>query len=99
MLCCYFLFCFLGLLMGLCLGETAAFPVIEKVATENSITNTSIVDISLPKVEGSNSKVLASGMTTIIPVWIRGDKIGKHSFRFLFGYQSQVKNKTHFIFM
>ncbi|RKO85395.1 hypothetical protein BDK51DRAFT_32411, partial [Blyttiomyces helicus] len=31
-------------------------------------------------------------MTTIVPVWIRGDRIGKHAFRFLFGYQSEDKS-------
>ncbi|KAJ3401563.1 Trafficking protein particle complex 8, partial [Chytridiales sp. JEL 0842] len=39
----------------------------------------------------SNVGVLGAGSTLIIPLWIRGDRIGKHTFRFLFGYQSEDK--------
>ncbi|KAI8835627.1 ER-golgi trafficking TRAPP I complex 85 kDa subunit-domain-containing protein [Chytriomyces cf. hyalinus JEL632] len=60
----------------------------------NKISDASIVDISLlGEHETSNGEgVLVSGSTTIIPVWVRGDKIGKHTFRFLFGYQSEDPN-------
>ncbi|KAJ3277304.1 Trafficking protein particle complex 8, partial [Rhizoclosmatium sp. JEL0117] len=65
----------------------------EILNTANKITDTSIVDIALPGADSNESSgILVSGSTTIIPVWIRGDKIGKHSFRFLFGYQSEDTN-------
>ncbi|KAI9345284.1 ER-golgi trafficking TRAPP I complex 85 kDa subunit-domain-containing protein [Obelidium mucronatum] len=63
----------------------------EVLTSNNKMTDTSIVDIQLPGGTGDDG-VLAAGITTIIPVWIRGDKIGKHTFRFLFGYQSEDEN-------
>ena len=59
---------------------------------ENIIQNSSIVDIYLPRVADGNGEnfILQAGMTLLVPVWIRGDRIGKHNFRFLFGYQSEV---------
>ena len=45
-----------------------------------------------PDVSPEDSRILSPGTTTLIPVWLRGDKIGKQSFRFLFGYQSEDKN-------
>ncbi|KAJ3330649.1 Trafficking protein particle complex 8 [Blyttiomyces sp. JEL0837] len=45
----------------------------------------------LPRNESSAVPVLGPGQTTIIPIWIRGDRIGKQQFRFLFAYQSEEK--------
>ena len=66
----------------------------EKLKTKNSVFNSSIKDIPLPQKECINSDStlfsLAPGKTTLIPIWIRGDRIGKHIFRFLFTYESEV---------
>ncbi|CAG8551197.1 225_t:CDS:10 [Funneliformis mosseae] len=68
----------------------------ETLKTINSVFNSSIKDIPLPTKEGINSdsasSSLAPGITTLIPIWIRGDRIGKHMFRFLFTYESEDNN-------
>ncbi|KAJ3070601.1 Trafficking protein particle complex 8 [Podochytrium sp. JEL0797] len=64
----------------------------ESVTTPNRITDTSIVDISLPGSTSTTTGILAPGTTTLLPVYLRGDKIGKHTFRFLFCYQSEDDN-------
>jgi len=64
----------------------------------NNLVNPSVIDIPLPSSSGDllhdskqgGSGVLAPGTTTIVPLWIRGDKFGKHVFKFLFGYFSEV---------
>ncbi|KAI8919197.1 ER-golgi trafficking TRAPP I complex 85 kDa subunit-domain-containing protein [Powellomyces hirtus] len=63
----------------------------ESFKSENLLFNLGTMAIQLPLQEGSTEadRVLASGRTTIIPLWIRGDKVGKQNFRFLFGYQSE----------
>ena len=49
------------------------------------------MSVPLPKKEGGGDiGVVNSGQTTLVPLWIRGDRIGKHSFKFLFSYQSEV---------
>ncbi|KAJ3048861.1 Trafficking protein particle complex 8 [Rhizophlyctis rosea] len=59
--------------------------------TSNSLSDSSTTVIKLPTEDGSAfaDGVLAAGATTLIPLWVRGDRIGKHIFRFLFGYQSE----------
>ncbi|KAI9364018.1 ER-golgi trafficking TRAPP I complex 85 kDa subunit-domain-containing protein [Zopfochytrium polystomum] len=68
--------------------ETQEPTLHRSYGTQNILANTSVVRLQLPSQNGSG-EVLAAGMTTLIPVWIRGDRIGKHNFRFLFGYQSE----------
>ncbi|KAJ3204257.1 Trafficking protein particle complex 8 [Entophlyctis luteolus] len=63
-----------------------SFTSQESISISNKIIDGSIQDIPLP------STVLAPGTTTLVPFWIRGDKTGKHIFRFLFGYQSSDEN-------
>ncbi|RHZ88011.1 hypothetical protein Glove_26g14 [Diversispora epigaea] len=70
-------------------------PITEKFSTKNRIYNSSIKDIPLPLQEGSEqSSPLAPGKTTLIPIWIRGDRIGKHMFRFLFTYGSEKNDSA-----
>ncbi|RGB32937.1 ER-golgi trafficking TRAPP I complex 85 kDa subunit-domain-containing protein [Rhizophagus diaphanus] len=68
----------------------------EKLKIKNSIFNSNIKNIPLPQKEcinpDSTSFSLAPGKTTLIPIWIRGDRIGKHMFRFLFTYESEDNN-------
>ncbi|KAI9496625.1 ER-golgi trafficking TRAPP I complex 85 kDa subunit-domain-containing protein [Zychaea mexicana] len=62
----------------------------EKFALDNKLYDPSVVSVSLPKKEGgSDVGVVNSGQTTLVPLWIRGDRIGKHTFKFLFSYQSE----------
>ncbi|RIB08725.1 ER-golgi trafficking TRAPP I complex 85 kDa subunit-domain-containing protein [Gigaspora rosea] len=62
--------------------------------TKNSIFKSSIKTIPLPSQEVNNVGSLAPGKTTLIPIWIRGDRIGKHAFRFLFTYESENNNSA-----
>ncbi|KAJ3087304.1 Trafficking protein particle complex 8, partial [Quaeritorhiza haematococci] len=75
-------------------------PLSNGVATgkkpEEEHESTSDAYSSSSKKKGGD-RVLAPGMATIIPVWIRGDRMGRHVFRFLFGYQSEDEvNKVSF---
>ncbi|KAJ3290281.1 Trafficking protein particle complex 8 [Borealophlyctis nickersoniae] len=65
----------------------------ESLTSPNHVNETSTVTIKLPTSDTRTNEngMLESGTTTLVPVWIRGDKIGKHVFRFLFGYQSEDK--------
>jgi len=62
----------------------------ESFAISNTLSNSSIMDVPLPHDETTKSALLAPGKATSIPLWIRGDKIGKHTLRFLFTYESEV---------
>ncbi|CAG8460304.1 5163_t:CDS:10 [Ambispora gerdemannii] len=87
-------------------GDTPEFPEFpnsesssEKLKISNILFNSSINSIPLPIVEDNGTDgsrdsnfVLAPGKTTLIPIWIRGDRIGKHMFRFFFTYQSEDPN-------
>ncbi|CAG8595408.1 16304_t:CDS:10, partial [Acaulospora morrowiae] len=69
----------------------------ERLLTRNKIFNTSIKDIPLPPQENADqnpSLFLPPGKTTLIPIWIRGDRIGKHVFRFLFTYGLEKNNSA-----
>ncbi|KAI9271539.1 ER-golgi trafficking TRAPP I complex 85 kDa subunit-domain-containing protein [Phascolomyces articulosus] len=62
----------------------------EQFTLDNKLYDPSVVSVPLPKKEGGNDiGVVNSGQTTLVPLWIRGDRIGKHSFKFLFSYQSE----------
>lgn len=54
----------------------------------NNLKTKTIVNLSLPKIDNSQIRALEPGTTTLIPVWIRADQVGKHVLRFLFVYQS-----------
>ncbi|KAI9205332.1 ER-golgi trafficking TRAPP I complex 85 kDa subunit-domain-containing protein [Polychytrium aggregatum] len=66
----------------------------EDYVFNNSLTNPSIYAIHLPGSDESLVQVgsLGPGEKALIPVWVRGDRIGKHLFKFLFGYQSENLN-------
>ncbi|KAI9095614.1 ER-golgi trafficking TRAPP I complex 85 kDa subunit-domain-containing protein [Phlyctochytrium arcticum] len=83
----------------------AAAPYLqESYKLSNLLFDQSTFPISLPSQDPSSATsplspnshdaapgILAAGTTTLIPLWIRGDKVGKQVFRFLFGYQSEDK--------
>ncbi|KAJ3092906.1 Trafficking protein particle complex 8, partial [Physocladia obscura] len=73
---------------------TNSFASTEISQIWNKIVDTSIAEIQLPNPTSTDifDGILVAGATTKIPVWIRGDKTGKHAFRFLFGYQSEDEN-------
>ncbi|ORZ00797.1 ER-golgi trafficking TRAPP I complex 85 kDa subunit-domain-containing protein [Syncephalastrum racemosum] len=64
----------------------------EVYALENRLHDPSVVSIPLPATEGMPGGVLSPGKTTLVPLWIRGDRIGKHHLKFLFSYQSEEDN-------
>ncbi|ORY05323.1 hypothetical protein K493DRAFT_204561 [Basidiobolus meristosporus CBS 931.73] len=51
------------------------------VDTNNSLFDPSVISISLTQ--------LGSGEAVEVPIWVRGDKIGSHSFLYIFSYQSE----------
>lgn len=66
----------------------------ETISLKNNLSDLSIVDIKLPKSLASSFAVLPPGETTLLPLFLRGDRMGKHSFKFVFGYQAEVCSKT-----
>ena len=80
------------------IGEQQGSTLLRSYTVSNLLENSSVLSVQLPGQTGESSGVLASGSTTIIPMWIRGDRIGKHDFRFMFGYQSEVRNHNFFFF-
>ncbi|KAI8381466.1 ER-golgi trafficking TRAPP I complex 85 kDa subunit-domain-containing protein [Radiomyces spectabilis] len=58
---------------------------------DNRIYDSSVISIPLPS-ENDRPGIVGPGHTTLVPLWIRGDRIGKHSFKFLFSYQSEEEN-------
>lgn len=68
-----------------------------KFESKNQLFDSSVITIPLPaKKEEEHSHdhgVVEPGETTLVPLWIRGDRIGKHTFKFLFSYQSEQDNK------
>lgn len=58
---------------------------------DNHLHNTNVLSIALPANE-EGSPILDPGKTTLVPLWVRGDRIGKHLHRFLFTYQSVVSS-------
>lgn len=62
----------------------------------NQLFDASVISIPLPGKKGeeySNEHgVVGPGETTLVPLWLRGDRIGKHTFKFLFSYQSDEDN-------
>ncbi|CAG8459139.1 6976_t:CDS:10 [Ambispora leptoticha] len=80
-------------------GDNPEFPSsessLEKLKISNHLFNSSINSIPLPIAEDNahdSKSLLAPGKMTLIPIWIRGDRIGKHMFRFFFTYQSEDPN-------
>jgi hypothetical protein len=63
---------------------------------DNQLFDASVISIPLPAKkdeELSNEHgVVVPGETTLVPIWLRGDRIGKHTFKFLFSYQSEEDN-------
>ncbi|KAI8328146.1 ER-golgi trafficking TRAPP I complex 85 kDa subunit-domain-containing protein [Chlamydoabsidia padenii] len=65
----------------------------ENEAIENQIYDPSVISIPLSS-EDDRRSILQPGKTTLVPLWIRGDSIGKYTLRFLFSYQSEAKNSA-----
>jgi hypothetical protein len=59
----------------------------EKLEIRNCLFDPSMMSVSL-------KNGLKPGETAVLPVWIRGDKLGKHQFKFLFLYQSDVRFRS-----
>lgn len=87
-----------GWALTLCLylasSDTANDTLIE---LNNQLFDSSVISIPLPakkeEVRSHERGVVEPGETTLVPLWIRGDRIGKHTFKFLFSYQSEQDNK------
>jgi hypothetical protein len=65
----------------------------EECTLENSILDKSLYNIPLPHVDSGLSiecGVLNPEESVSIQIFLRGDKMGKHVFKFLFGYQGVV---------
>ncbi|GAB5587594.1 hypothetical protein Unana1_02494 [Umbelopsis nana] len=60
---------------------------------KNELYNTSVLPIELPANDDGH-RILEPGTSSFIPLWIRGDRIGKHLHKFLFTYQSVNENKA-----
>lgn len=62
----------------------------------NQLFDASVISIPLPAKKGEEHSneygVVIPGETTLVPLWLRGDRIGKHTFKFLFSYQSDEDN-------
>lgn len=62
----------------------------------NQLFDASVISIPLPGKKGQEHSnehgVVGPGETTLVPLWLRGDRIGKHTFKFLFSYQSDEDN-------
>ena len=58
------------------------------VYIQNSIKNDAPISLKLPLSSQNEVGSLEPSATTLIPVWIRADQIGRHVIRFLFLYQS-----------
>ncbi|KAI8096946.1 ER-golgi trafficking TRAPP I complex 85 kDa subunit-domain-containing protein [Halteromyces radiatus] len=60
---------------------------------DNQIYDPSVISIPLPS-EGDQQNVVQPGKTTLVPLWIRGDRIGKYTLKLLFSYQSEEENSA-----
>ncbi|KAI8076416.1 ER-golgi trafficking TRAPP I complex 85 kDa subunit-domain-containing protein [Gilbertella persicaria] len=77
-----------------------SFEEESRLELNNELFDTSVISIPLPakgsKEEEEESShphgVVVPGETTLVPLWIRGDRIGKHTFKLLFSYQSEEDN-------
>ncbi|KAI7902118.1 ER-golgi trafficking TRAPP I complex 85 kDa subunit-domain-containing protein [Cokeromyces recurvatus] len=64
-----------------------------EIEINNQLFDSSVVTIPLPAKEHSHEHgIVLPGETTLVPFWIRGDRIGTHTFKFLFSYQSNEDN-------
>ncbi|KAG1145052.1 hypothetical protein G6F37_002893 [Rhizopus arrhizus] len=69
----------------------AAHPsTLDKMQIDNHLFDPSVISIPLPENDGRGT--VKPGETTLVPLWIRGDRIGKHTFKLLFSYQSDEDN-------
>ncbi|KAG0191141.1 Trafficking protein particle complex 8 [Apophysomyces sp. BC1034] len=67
----------------------------ETCVLDNRLFDPSVISIPLPASSGEKSNergTVSPGKTTLVPLWIRGDRIGRHAFKFLFSYQSEEEN-------
>lgn len=60
------------------------------IETDNHLFDPSVISIPLP--ENGGRGAVKPGETTLVPLWIRCDRIGKHTFKLLFSYQSDEDN-------
>jgi len=67
--------------------------ILENCEINNKLTEKKVYDILLP-ILNDNTRGLESGTTTLIPIWIHYNQIGKISQRFLFNYYSEINNHS-----
>ncbi|ORX43881.1 hypothetical protein DM01DRAFT_1295694 [Hesseltinella vesiculosa] len=64
-----------------------------KVHTTNRLGDPSVMMLPLPA-DGQPQPVVPSGQTTLVPLWLRGDRIGSLNLQLLFSYQSEEENSA-----
>ncbi|TPX46164.1 hypothetical protein SeMB42_g03809 [Synchytrium endobioticum] len=77
--------------------ELSAYPSctdeIGWITVPNALLNPSAVSVQLPTTNAATGEnVLGPNSTTLIPIWLRGEHVGRHTFRFLFSYRSEDSN-------
>jgi len=75
-------------------SKTNSDNVLENNEINNKLTKQKVFDILLPLLN-DGTRGLASGTTTLVPIWIHFNQIGKISQRFLFNYYSEVNSKSY----
>ncbi|CAO3682429.1 unnamed protein product [Rhizopus microsporus] len=65
---------------------------LSKMQLDNKLFDASVISIPLPGKKDGYQGAVKPGETTLVPLWIRGDRIGKHTFKLLFSYQSDEDN-------
>ncbi|TPX31316.1 hypothetical protein SmJEL517_g05349 [Synchytrium microbalum] len=63
------------------------------INVSNALTDPSVVSVNLPITDSvTGEMILGPNSTTLIPVWLRGESVGRHHMKFLFSYRSEDKN-------
>ncbi|KAJ3221198.1 Trafficking protein particle complex 8 [Clydaea vesicula] len=70
----------------------------EKFLLNNNLNDFSLLSIKLPTKDLKSASEFEDGVlmpeqSCLVPIFLRGDRMGKHTFRFLFGYQAE-ENET-----
>lgn len=62
----------------------------EEMTVDNDLSDSNIFHVQLPESGGSEGAFLPASTTTLVPIWYRPAKAGRHSIKFLFIYQAKV---------
>ncbi|KAI8068329.1 ER-golgi trafficking TRAPP I complex 85 kDa subunit-domain-containing protein [Gongronella butleri] len=63
-------------------------------SSPNQLMDPSVMLIPLPSDNDQHQPVVPSGQTTLVPLWLRGDRIGSFTLQLLFSYQSEEENSA-----